>query len=231
MMVTCRSFVLRQLFTDEGDPAVQAGVRIRRRPGLPSSPSVYRAAAEWIQECSTTHVCTATPLELDMPSHVSKPARLLDLQAFLGDSDDVKLVRVKDRDQGYATLSYCWGETMPKGSTTALSNIQERELRLLIADLPQTLRDAIQVTRWLSIRYLWIDAVSIIQDSHEDWELKSAKMASIYGNGLISIAVELSSNCLDGFLTCKPEEQDICFDRMVQFSNILSTGELSNLYV
>ncbi|KAL5327209.1 hypothetical protein ACEPPN_004901 [Leptodophora sp. 'Broadleaf-Isolate-01'] len=104
-----------------------------------------------------------------------------------GESDDVRIVNVKDLGMKYATLSYCWGDTMPEGSTTTLANIRDREDRLQIADLPQTLRDAINVTRWLAIRYLWIDAICIIQNSHEDWKIESAKMASITGAALSAL--------------------------------------------
>ncbi|KAG4429562.1 hypothetical protein IFR05_014953 [Cadophora sp. M221] len=55
-------------------------------------------------------------------------------------------------------------------------------------------------------------------------------MARIYGSGRVSIAVKQSSNCRNGFLISKNEEQDICFDRMVKISNTLPTGEASNLY-
>ncbi|KAH7360306.1 heterokaryon incompatibility protein-domain-containing protein [Rhexocercosporidium sp. MPI-PUGE-AT-0058] len=219
------------LMTDEGDPAVRAGVRVRRRPHHPSSPCAYDTAKSWIKECSMTHGCSSVSPGLDEKSMQTSPARLIDLQAFPGESEDVRIVAVEDLCMRYATLSYCWGDTMPRGSTTTLDNIQAREERLQTADLPQTLRDAIKITRGLDIRYLWIDAICIIQNSNEDWNVESAKMTSIYGNGLISIAVELNSNCLDSFLISKPEEQNLCFDHVFKISNTLSTGETSNLYV
>lgn len=134
-----------------------------------------------------SHSCSPVSLGLDAQSDQIRPARLIDLQCFLGESDDVRIVNVKDLGMKYATLSYCWGDTMPEGSTTTLANIRDREDRLQIADLPQTLRDAINVTRWLAIRYLWIDAICIIQNSHEDWKIESAKMASITGAALSAL--------------------------------------------
>ena len=161
----------------------------------------------------------------------TRPHRLIDLQAFPKDSQDVRIAQALEMNVVYATLSYCWGKDMPQGSTTTLGNIHEREECLKPSELPQTLRDAIKVTRWLDIRYLWIDALCIIQDSLEDWQIESAKMASVYGNGVISISVDLSTSCVEGFLVPKPEEQNICYNHEVKISNTLSTGESSNLYV
>ena len=42
--------------------------------------------------------------------------------------------------------------------------------------LPQNFQDAIYATAKLGIRYLWIDALCIIQDDVEDWSIESAKM-------------------------------------------------------
>ncbi|KAH6696567.1 heterokaryon incompatibility protein-domain-containing protein [Leptodontidium sp. MPI-SDFR-AT-0119] len=126
------------------------------------------------------------------------PARLIDLEAFPKDFEEAKLIRVEKLNLLYATLSYCWGDMMPEGSTTTMSNIHRREERMESTGLPQTLRDAFTVTRALGIRYLWVDALCIIQDSREDWELESSKMASIYSNSLVSVAAELSQHCLDG---------------------------------
>jgi hypothetical protein len=54
--------------------------------------------------------------------------------------------------------------------------------------LPKTFRDAIQICRKLGIYRLWIDALCIIQDDLKDWEIESAKMASIYAGASLTIA-------------------------------------------
>jgi hypothetical protein len=66
----------------------------------------------------------------------------------------------------YFALSYVWGGALQVQTT--LSNIQELQKPgafLKINQLPKTLQDAITLTRNLGCRYIWIDAVSIIQDS------------------------------------------------------------------
>jgi hypothetical protein len=66
--------------------------------------------------------------------------------------------------------------------------------------LPETYRDAIDVTRSLGVRYIWIDALCIIQSTTDqsDWESESSKMATIFENGLVTIAATSSSDCHGG---------------------------------
>lgn len=97
-------------------------------------------------------------------------------------------------------LSYCWGT----GQTlvTTLENSASHMIEIPFQRLPQTIQDAIKITRNLGIRYLWVDALCIIQDSVDgkDFQQESSKMGSIYGNAYLTIAVESSESCADGFL-------------------------------
>jgi hypothetical protein len=71
---------------------------------------------------------------------------------------------------------------------------------LNIKDLPLMFQDAVAVTRLLGIRYLWIDALCIIQDDRQDWENQASEMGSIYQHSLITIAIHSAKNPLEGFL-------------------------------
>lgn len=68
--------------------------------------------------------------------------------------------------------------------------------------MPKTLRDAVLVTRNLQVKYLWIDALCIIQGSDEkaqkDWEIESGNMEKVYGNAFITIAAAASDACDGG---------------------------------
>jgi hypothetical protein len=74
--------------------------------------------------------------------------------------------------------------------------------------LPRTIQDAVSVTRRLGIRFLWVDALCIIQDSinGEDWTNESSKMADVYGNANLTIAAEAAKDCkiTQGFLARSP---------------------------
>ena len=65
---------------------------------------------------------------------------------------------------------------------------------------PKAFIDAVHITRRLGVPYLWIDALCIVQDSVDDWEAESAKMASIYANAYITIAAASNQNAAQPFL-------------------------------
>ncbi|KAF2689128.1 heterokaryon incompatibility, partial [Lentithecium fluviatile CBS 122367] len=62
---------------------------------------------------------------------------------------------------------------------------------------PQTIRDAILMTRSLGVFYLWIDALCIIQGSDDRCE--SARMADVYGNACFAIIAARTKSVNDGF--------------------------------
>lgn len=70
---------------------------------------------------------------------------------------------------------------------------------ILLSSLPQRLRDAITITKWPGFRYLWIDALCILQDSKEDWEKEVAVMGKVYLNAVFTIAASAASNSSQGF--------------------------------
>jgi hypothetical protein len=69
-----------------------------------------------------------------------------------------------------------------------------------LATLPQTIQDAITVSKKLRIKHIWVDALCLIQDSTEDWEKESARMASVYQNAFVTIAATSASASDQGFL-------------------------------
>ncbi|KAB8242097.1 heterokaryon incompatibility protein-domain-containing protein [Aspergillus flavus] len=65
-------------------------------------------------------------------------------------------------------------------------------------DLPANFWDAISINRRLGIRYLWIDALCIIQDSQDDWAQESVKMGHIYDSSYLTIAASASEDSNGG---------------------------------
>lgn len=62
------------------------------------------------------------------------------------------------------------------------------------------MQDAIAVTRELSVRYLWIDSLCIVQDSLEDWSHEAAQMASIYESAFLTIGATSTGSDEEAFL-------------------------------
>lgn len=73
-----------------------------------------------------------------------------------------------------------------------------RMTRLPLGILPRTIRNALQIIRTFHIRYLWVDALCIIQDSHKDWQMESAKMGEIYARSFITIAADRATSSDSG---------------------------------
>lgn len=128
-----------------------------------------------------------------------RPRRLLDLQAFQ-DVERIRLVEVEsDCIWEYCALSYSWGFSKPYVMTS--SNLAAFQKEIYVEDLPKLLRDSVQVVRGLGSRYLWIDALCIMQDgsrssvASDDWIDQAGKMNDIFGNALVTIA---ASECFDG---------------------------------
>lgn len=68
--------------------------------------------------------------------------------------------------------------------------------------IPQTIKDAIEFTRILGVRYLWVDSLCILQgDSEEakaDWNEESVKMKVIYRNALLTIGAAAGKDAFHG---------------------------------
>lgn len=144
------------------------------------------------------------------------PSRLLDLEppltsGYRGDGldRDIVLVDMSNEEASmpflkisgkYATLSYCWGEP-EKALTTTPETMQQHMASISFSELPSCLQDAVQVARKLKIRYLWIDALCIVQgDDGADFNKESALMFKIYNSAFVTIAAAWSTSSDTSFL-------------------------------
>ncbi|KUJ14052.1 HET-domain-containing protein [Mollisia scopiformis] len=158
-------------------------------------------AQNWLSECLTKH-SESTSLKDDLPGNRKPfPTRVIDVGT--NSSSVAKLFQPSDTIyDDYVTLSYCWGRT--RFLTTLKSNLEEHFRGLEEAKLPQTFVDAIKTTRKLGFRYIWIDALCIIQDSIEDKIIEIGNMENIYSNSTLTIAVVNAPSVMEGFLKTKP---------------------------
>jgi hypothetical protein len=146
----------------------------------------------WIEECLASHPDCHRGHDISM-----LPMRLLDL-GHQSTDQSLQLrntAGIKDACR-YATLSHCWGSvpTTILSKNTLATFYQE----IPLGSLSRTFLDAVDVTRNLGLRYLWIDSLCIIQDFRPDWELESPKMCDIYTNALINISATDSSDSSGG---------------------------------
>ncbi|KAI1119092.1 heterokaryon incompatibility protein-domain-containing protein [Nemania sp. NC0429] len=113
----------------------------------------------------------------------------------------------------YAALSYCWGPPADAATQfkTEQSTLNDRLAGFSLDELTPAVRDAVEVTRTLSIPYLWVDALCIIQDDLSDWEKESSAMADVYRRAYITICTPNSSSCRQGFLERNPDSITVSF--------------------
>ncbi|KAG4443220.1 hypothetical protein IFR05_001263 [Cadophora sp. M221] len=91
-----------------------------------------------------------------------------------------------------------------------MSNLRERQESIPESTLPQVFRDAFIIARRLNIRYIWIDALCIVQDDPEDWLRESVLMSQVYENCTLTISATKSNKCENGFLQPRDNlEQEI----------------------
>ncbi|OAL01605.1 HET-domain-containing protein [Phaeosphaeriaceae sp. SRC1lsM3a] len=166
-----------------------------------TSPRTDSAAAmtvinDWITECTTEHaeiLCSSAEI-------TALPKRVIDVGS---NNNSVRLVETNGANDIYICLSHCWG--LEQIITTTTATMQDRRNHIAWDDLSQTFQDAITLTRAMSFRYIWIDSLCIIQDSASDWAVESAKMASIYNNGFLTIAGTKSANGRGGLFSPTPD--------------------------
>ncbi|KAF2498733.1 HET-domain-containing protein, partial [Lophium mytilinum] len=153
---------------------------------------------DWIHECDQGHS------QCKKPDSTFLPTRLLDVG--VASSKQTRLVLSTDIEAveaSYVALSHCWGPSKPLVTTS--SNISQFQVDIPASSLPQTFEDAIEVTRLLGKRHLWIDSLCIIQDVPADWLRESATMSSVYSNADITISASRASSAVDGFLSLRHE--------------------------
>jgi hypothetical protein len=134
---------------------------------------------------------------------------------FLNGSQHIRLLETSGQVGKWVALTYCWGN-VPFLQTTS-QNIESLKREIVFSSLPQTFKDAVIITRQLGIRYLWIDALCIQQDSDLDWQAESANMPAIYTNAYLTIAAVGAQNSHQGMLNPRgwvSDKPDSCSVRL-----------------
>lgn len=151
-------------------------------------------AKNCIEECRQSHeICRSEANSLFLPTRmICVDAYQLEPNCF-----DVRLDENTSIPPGsrYVALSYCWGNYRPACMTT-YSNLGSQMERIRWEAMPATFQDAVNFTRSLGVRYLWIDSICIIQQDREklsgeaeaDWVKEAAKMFEVYKNSYATLA-------------------------------------------
>lgn len=136
------------------------------------------------------------------------PKRLLDVGVDVNERQSriVETNALQTRDSiRYIALSYSWGKSTPERPhfVSNIGNISGRRTKILDDDLPATLRDAVITTRHLGVRYLWIDALCILQATEfhpGDFSAEVASMENIFSSAYCVVAASSAEDMHSGFL-------------------------------
>ena len=109
----------------------------------------------------------------------------------------------------YVALSYVWG-IIPSRLLTMKNNVETLSVpkgittpqftSLPTPRIPRTLLDAMDFTRKIEIRYLWVDALCIVQDDLEDRAKMIPLMNEVYGNAALTIIAAAGNHANDGLM-------------------------------
>ncbi|OAK97395.1 HET-domain-containing protein [Phaeosphaeriaceae sp. SRC1lsM3a] len=144
----------------------------RRLAAEPDSAERFHLVKSWFERCTRSHgpACAL-------------PANL-------------KLCITQGMSGHYVALSYSWGNG--NSFKTTSQSIDRLESGFRTAELPSTLKDAVDVAHKMGFEWIWIDQLCILQGDLEDWSRESSRMAQVYSNSAFTICADLASSTNDG---------------------------------
>lgn len=159
--------------------------------------------SRWMHECKTTHDICKSMTSQD----VVLPARVMDVMS----QQNPKLIITNGRLGKYVALSYCWGTPGPDILKLTSQNMASMTNGVIDATMfAKTHQNAFHLAQLMGVRYIWIDALCIIQDDLEDWAVESRKMGDIYGGAHLTIVAGSSADSRRGFLPSRSNAVQPC---------------------
>ena len=163
-------------------------------PILGSQLDVSRARG-WITACESYHGDTCDPKRRQSVTPIIpglEVLRLIDVRKGC-------LVEVRSHCR-YLTLSYVWGgvNNVRLTSSNMASFKVEGVLQTIWNLLPRTIQDAIEIVKALGERFLWIDALCLIQNDAVDMRSGIEVMDLIYETAVVSIIAASGDNANSG---------------------------------
>ncbi|KAF3769537.1 HET-domain-containing protein, partial [Cryphonectria parasitica EP155] len=190
------------------------------------SDEAFHRVTKWLKDC-TRHHTSCSVVETSLPTYT------LDV----GSVDTAEELRLVENKNGtakglYVALSYVWGvpfEEDLRQLYLCTGNKHDYLDRVPEEKLPQTLQDAVFATRKLGIRYLWIDALCIIQDDKEFKKKEIMNMHRIFGDSHLTIQAAFTQTVYKGFLSRRTRhalsDQRLLYSRNSRTDSLSSTDE------
>lgn len=184
-----------------------------------TQPENISCVQSWLGNCMASHTACriiqhGDPLTSLRGETPKLPTRVVDVGPEGSITPYLRLLETNGQKGMYLTLSHCWGTTPI--TTTTKSNLEDHKTSVPLDSLPLNFQHAIDFTRRLGMQYLWIDSLCIIQDSPEDWEIESSRMAEIYHHSTLTLSAANSAGATQGFLRPRtpPVERSVRVDAL-----------------
>jgi Heterokaryon incompatibility protein (HET) len=154
-------------------------------------------ALTWTKLCLAD--CRKSHPECQQSEKCALPTRLLDLSQFdeaCPMESRILVIQTNNQPVPYVCLSYCWGKNQDVLLTNSnLESFTQDGIPWSI--LPKTIQDAINFSRRLCYRYLWVDSLCIIQDDAKNKEVEIQKMGLVFKGSDLTLSV-LNSKDVQG---------------------------------
>lgn len=158
-------------------------------------PSTIALLRQWMADCEANH----SHCQQAKSSHVESPSRLIDVGSPDGSRGPCLRVCEDQKDTSYIIFSHCWDDSYASTFLTLTTgNLDSMKRSTSIEDLAQSFRDTMIIARMLGFRYLWIDALCIIQDSPTDLAVENVKKLQYFSHSKLNIAATASANPHEG---------------------------------
>lgn len=148
----------------------------------------------WLKDCEDNHPQCRPRLSgqlTECPPIL--PTRVIDISRY---PHSLRLVVSSGLRAEYVAVSHCWGGRSPVRTTK--STLEQHLEHINVRALSKTIQDAVYVAHSLSIRYLWVDYLCIVQQDDDDFHRESRTMASVYEQASFTIAATAARNGTEG---------------------------------
>ncbi|KAK3335065.1 heterokaryon incompatibility protein-domain-containing protein [Neurospora tetraspora] len=165
---------------------------------------------QWLGECLEKHkdICgISEEVDEDDDPDLVEQMRRLSCIVTKYNLYDVDMSALK-----FASLSYVWGVTPQKLVLLIENEYELQRPNSLVGKVSKTISDAIHLTEQLGLKYLWVDALCIIQNSDDDKVMQLGNIANVYAHSLFTIiaaAGDDSNFGLPGIRTPRDAVQEV----------------------
>lgn len=191
-------------------PEIQIGI-----PRLPDGKDRFEICRQWFENCDTHNSCKLEDRFNQIRN--GRPTRLLDVGKE--EAPQLYLYETKegDVDLKYLALSHPWGNDKEHHFKTTPENYESHKKGISETNLPNLFKDAIELTRALRCRYIWIDSLCIKQGEGGDFESEATRMGLVYSKAYCVIATTHAKGNSDRFLTRESNRESV---KLVDKDNI-----------